>query len=140
MNEAYRERNVDYIAAMEEVIVRLTYEGRLLTAQSLYTFAGEAVAGSLAKVREFLHERGDAPQEDAFWDLRGRIGEWSTQHGLYGEASYLVALYLTRIAAEWRVAHDVHVLYELHQLKEAQRPSPPAEPEGTWDDPDDRCW
>lgn len=127
MNLEYAERHAAYIATMEEAIVRLTADGRFLTTQSLYTFVGEAVAGSQAQVGAFLKERGDAPQEDAFWDLRGRIWEWMTQHGLYGEASHQVALYLTRIAAEVRWAHDVHVLYRLHQLEAGASPVPEEE-------------
>jgi hypothetical protein len=120
MNLEYVERNADYVAMMEEAIGRLQYEGRFLTAQSLYAFVGEEAAGSRAKVREFLHERGDAPQDDAFWDLRGRIGEWMTQHGMYGDMFYEVALYLSRIADEVRCAHDVYVLARLKELQEAQ--------------------
>jgi hypothetical protein len=122
MNLEYVEANADYVATMEEAIVRLKAEGRFLTTQSLYTFVGEAVAGSKAKVAAFLHERGDAPQADAFWDLRGVIWEWSVQHGMYGEESARVAYWLSRIADEFRYAHDVHVLYRLHQLEAAAPP------------------
>jgi hypothetical protein len=127
MNQEYLEANAAYVATMEEAIVRLKADGRFLTKQSLYTFVGKEVAGSQAKVAAFLHERGDAPQEDAFWDLRGRIWEWSTQHGMYGEESHQVAYWLSRIADEIRYAHDVHVLNRLHQLEAAAPPAPEAE-------------
>jgi hypothetical protein len=57
---------------------------------------------------------------------------------MYGEASYTVALYLARIAAEWRWAHDVHVLYRLHEIEAAQPPAPAEEAEPWAEDPDDQ--
>ena len=86
MNLAYVEENAEYVATMEEAITRLTAAGHFLTTQALYAFVGQEVAGSYAQVAAFLKERGDAPQVDAFWDLRGRIGQWITQHGLEDES------------------------------------------------------
>ena len=119
MNLDYLEKNGDYVRAMEEAIVRLKADGRFLTTQSLYAFVGPDVAGSKAQVAAFLKERGDAPQEDAFWDLRGRIGTWSTQHGMYGEGATPGGVWLTRIAGEFRWAHDAHVLYEILEVHRA---------------------
>ena len=123
MNLAYVEENAEYVATMEEAITRLTAAGHFLTTQALYAFVGQEVAGSYAQVAAFLKERGDALQVDAFWDLRGRIGQWITQHGLEDE-SYKVALYLARLTAEVRLAHDVHVLARLQALEAASADAP----------------
>jgi hypothetical protein len=130
VNLDYLEQNADYVATLEEALRRLHGDGRLLTTQSLYSFVGDKVAGSKAAVAEFLKERGDAPQEDAFWDLRGRISAWITEHGFEHDL-HQVALYLARIAAEVRWGHDTEVLSQLHTLAAAQPPDH-ADDAGTW--------
>jgi hypothetical protein len=135
MNLDYLERNADYVATMEEATRRLQAAGQFLTIQSLYRFVGPDVAGSWAKVAEFLHERGDAPQADAFWDLRGRIGQWITDHAMEGDL-HQVALYLARLTAEMGWVRDTHVLNELWKLTEPQ--SSGTDTEAWAADPDDQ--
>jgi hypothetical protein len=60
--------------------------------------------------------RHDAPKEDAYWELRGRIGQWMDQYGVPPERTLLS---LARIMAELRLAQDCHVLARLQALEEA---------------------
>jgi hypothetical protein len=138
MDEAYLERNAAFVAHMENAIAALEASGHFLTTQSLYGAVRDTVGCSYAAVAHFLKERGAAPQVDAYWDLRGRVGQWIAQHGLEREYDH-VATWLTRLAGELRYAHDCAVENRLRALEAAVPHAPGAVPEpGAADEPQGR--
>ena len=60
--------------------------------------------------------RSSAPQDDAYWALRGCIGHWMDAYHVERERTLL---YLARITAEVRCSLDCYVLTRLQALEAA---------------------
>jgi hypothetical protein len=65
--------------------------------------------------------RPDTPQDDAYWQLRGLMGQWMDAYQVPRDRALL---YLARMHADLRSAEDCHVLARLQALEAAVEEEP----------------